>query len=131
MPDAIDDFFAGVPSHTPPRPRRRKNKKPELAVQNQIIRWLLVERHALVAVTDAGALNRLGLGMSCGIPKGWPDLTCCVPPHGTFLGVECKAPNGRMSDDQKLAETKIIRAGGMYILASSLEEFIRKFQECY
>jgi len=104
-----------------PAPRKRR-KRPEAKVQKEIVAWLL-KRGVIVVVTDAGALNKLGLGMSCGIPTGWPDLTCLLP-DGRFLGVECKSAKGRQSKAQVEMEYRIRRNRGMYILARSLQDVI-------
>jgi hypothetical protein len=106
-------------------PRRKKRGKPEAKVQKQIVQWLL-KQGVIVAITDAGALARVGLGMSCGIPTGWPDITGCTR-TGRFLGVECKAAKGRQSTGQILFQQRILENGGIYILAHSLEEFLEKF----
>jgi hypothetical protein len=106
-------------------PQRRRNKKPEAKIQKAIAVWL-ISRGVVLAVTDAGILNRMGLGMGCGIPAGWPDLTCLIP-GGRFLGVECKAPGGRQRDDQVQMQRKIQDAGGWYILADSLADFVDQY----
>jgi hypothetical protein len=99
---------------------RKRNRKPEAKVQKAIIAWLL-EHKVVLAVTDAGALAKLGLGISCGIPAGWPDITGCVR-GGRFIGVECKAPGGKQSQDQKVCEAAIHNNGGHYCLAQSVED---------
>jgi hypothetical protein len=81
-----------------PPSRRKRNRKPEAAIQKAIIQQL-IEYKVVLAVTDAGALAK-SFGISCGIPRGWPDITGCVR-GGRFIGVECKAPGGKQSQDQK------------------------------
>jgi hypothetical protein len=107
--------------------KRRKRGRPEARIQKEIVQLLIVRLRAVVAVTDAGMLAKMGLGMSCGIPTGWPDITACLPSLGRFLGVEVKAPGGRQSPEQKLMQARIEALGGLYILAHSVEEFIEKF----
>ena len=41
-------------------PQRRRNRKPEATVQKAIAVWLM-KQGAVVAITDAGILNRMGL----------------------------------------------------------------------
>ena len=118
--DTIDDFMDTMLRETEGPPRRRRNKKPESKVQKAIAAYLR-SLGAVVAITDAGILNKMGLGMSCGIPTGWPDITACMP-GGRFLGVECKAPKGRQSVEQKNMQTQIELSCGLYILARSLDE---------
>jgi len=100
--------------------RRRRRKKPEAKVQTEIVRYL-VSKGVVLAVTDAGLLAKMGLGMGCGVPAGWPDLTGCTP-GGRFIGVEVKSAKGRQSEAQAEIQKRIEKAGGLYILAHSLAE---------
>jgi hypothetical protein len=122
MNKEADEFWTqmeqGNSSYGPAR--RKKRSRPEAKVQREIASWLML-RGVLVSITDAGVLAKMGLGMKCGIPKGWPDLTCCLP-GGRFLGVECKAPKGRQSEEQVRMELSIQKRSGLYILARSVEE---------
>ena len=108
-------------------PRARRRGKPEAVVQKAIAVWLM-KQGAVVAITDAGILNRMGLGMGCGIPAGWPDITACLH-NGRFLGVECKAAKGRQRPDQMTVQQRIEDNGGWYILANSLESFLEQFSQ--
>lgn len=63
--------------------------------------------------------------------KGDPDMICCV--KGKFFAIEAKTPTGVQSDWQKLRQREIEKAGGVYILARSLndvKEIIGKELEC-
>lgn len=102
------------------RPPRRKRRKPELAVQKAIVRWLRASGY-LVAVTDAGAAYKAGRFAGAGLPAGWPDLTA-LSPAGEFVGVECKAPGGRQSAVQKRMQDQIERRGGTYVLARCVDD---------
>jgi hypothetical protein len=104
---------------------RRHRRKPELKVQRAIIGWLAAQGIVL-AVTDAGMLNKMGLAASCGIPAGWPDITGCLP-GGRFLGVECKSAKGRQSPEQARCQARIESNGGLYIVAHSLAELQQAF----
>ena len=118
-----EDFF---PPWSPP-PTKKHRRKPEATVQRQIAAWL-IQQGAVVAITDAGLLHRVGLDMACGIPEGWPDITACLP-GGKFLGVECKSATGRQSKGQICMGQRIFNIGGTYILASSLESFCVQFRD--
>jgi hypothetical protein len=111
----------------PSKSRTTRRRKPEAKVQSEIIKWL-VPRGVILAVTDAGLLAKMGLGMSCGIPTGWPDLTACTP-SGRFMGVECKAAGGRQSDEQRATQKRIEDNGGLYVLAHSLEELVAELRK--
>lgn len=60
---------------------------------------------------------------------GIPDIICCVPPAGKFLGIECKAPGkrGNTSPLQDLAIDGIRTARGWALVvdnATQVEEFL-------
>ncbi len=101
-------------------PKRKKRRKPELAVQKACLARLR-NRGALVAVTDAGAAYRAGAFFGSSIPAGWPDITGMLP-GGRFIGVECKARGRRQSPAQKQMERQIRRLNGIYVLAHSVAE---------
>jgi hypothetical protein len=116
----IDQFKADAAEADREAPRRKKRKRPEAKVQKAIIQWL-ISRGVIVAVTDAGLLHKFGVPAGCGIPTGWPDLTCCLP-CGRFLGVECKAPGEKQTEAQKIFQRAFEKNLGLYIVASSVEE---------
>ena len=52
--------------------------------------------------------------------SGVPDIICCY--KGRFLGLECKLPNGRLTELQKRAIDKINQAGGIACRVESIED---------
>ena len=56
------------------------------------------------------------------MPPGIPDIVCCF--NGSFLGIEVKRPGAKneQSEQQKVHERNIIKAGGTYLLVDSLAE---------
>jgi len=120
--DDLWDELKGPPK--PPPMRRKKRKKTEYGVQREILGWL-TSIGAVSVVTDAGMLHRAGINAACDIPPGWPDITVCLP-GGRFLGLECKSAKGRQSEYQKFVQCRIEDAGGLYVLAHSLEEAQKK-----
>ena len=53
----------------------------------------------------------------CGITTaGTPDILACV--NGHFIGIECKADNGRLSELQRLKLKAIQSSGGIGIVAA-------------
>lgn len=117
----MKDIWDELNKLPPPKKPCKRRRKPEAKVQKAIVLWLNAEVGAVLAVTDAGVLSKMGLNMSCGIPAGWPDITACLP-GGRFLGIEVKSARGRQSDAQKFIQARIEKAGGLYILAHSLDE---------
>ena len=52
--------------------------------------------------------------------SGIPDIICCY--RGRFVGMECKLPDGRLTELQKRAIDKINRAGGIARRVESVED---------
>jgi hypothetical protein len=53
---------------------------------------------------------------------GSADLTGLVLPDGVRLEVEVKRPGGKLSEDQQKFAAMTMRFGGIYILATSVEQ---------
>lgn len=51
---------------------------------------------------------------------GVPDIICCY--KGRFLGLEAKLPGGKLSELQRRAISKILRAGGLAGRVESAED---------
>ena len=62
--------------------------------------------------------------------SGIPDIICCL--DGRFIGIEVKRPGGKVSRLQEITLRKIETAGGVGIVAFSVEDvkqFINKLLE--
>jgi hypothetical protein len=59
--------------------------------------------------------------MKFGAP-GSPDIICVV--KGRYIGIEVKSDIGVQSDSQKDFQERLEKAGGLYILARSLDDVI-------
>ena len=53
--------------------------------------------------------------------KGLPDILGVLP-GGKFLGIECKAPGGKLSADQEFVINEIHNLGGVAFMATSWED---------
>lgn len=67
------------------------------------------------ARTHTGALVRFGV-------PGQADISGVLAPHGQRIEIECKAPHGRQSAQQRKFQTMIEAHGGVYVLARSIED---------
>ena len=65
------------------------------------------------AVKDGDRFIRYGV-------KGQPDIFLIL--KGRFVGIEVKTKTGRQSNDQKNWQRNCERAGGIYILARSVDD---------
>ena len=56
--------------------------------------------------------------------RGLADITGILPgkPHGIPIYVECKVGRDKQSEDQKIFETNVIGAGGIYVVARSIDD---------
>ena len=64
--------------------------------------------------------------------SGWPDIICCLPPKGQFLGIEVKKSDGKTSGLQDKIQYEIDQAGGQVIVVRSVEELaieLKRLQE--
>lgn len=57
-----------------------------------------------------------------GVKPGWPDLIVLF--NSRSHGIELKAKDGRLSDDQKSVRDQIIAAGGTYEVCRSVEAVV-------
>lgn len=53
---------------------------------------------------------------------GTPDIIFCY--KGKYIGFETKTESGKQSDLQKIAETKIKKAGGLYFIVRGVSDII-------
>lgn len=63
---------------------------------------------------------------------GMPDIVCII--RGRFVGIEVKSESGRQRPEQRVWQERIVKAGGVYMLARSWEDvsgaLSREFSLC-
>ncbi|MBI5724619.1 MAG: hypothetical protein HZA50_11710 [Planctomycetes bacterium] len=106
------DVIQGAGRPAQPRGRRLR---PEKAVLRRIRAWLHA-RGLLAIHIEPGDPRKQGYHA----PAGYPDLHTIVA--GRYVGIECKAPQGRQSFPQRHWQNIIEKAGGVYLLARSVED---------
>lgn len=57
-----------------------------------------------------------------GLGTGSADIIACVAPHGRFVGIECKVPDGIMSEPQYEWGMTVRSRGGVYGVVYSVAE---------
>lgn len=62
------------------------------------------------------------------MPSGIPDIVCCA--NGLFVGIEVKRPGAKneQSEQQKVHERNITKAGGKYLLVDNINDVVAYFQ---
>jgi Holliday junction resolvase len=99
-------------------------KEKEKDVQRAILDYLTLRgifhyrNNSGAMMSDGGHFVRFGA-------VGSPDIV--VVDDGIYIGVEVKGTNGKQSENQIAFQEELERAGGVYILAHSLDEFIKRF----
>jgi hypothetical protein len=102
-----------------------KIKLKEKDTQSTILAWLSLNR-IFHYRNNSGAMSGVHNGKQRFFrfgAKGSPDIIAVV--RGQFVGVEVKGSDGRQSADQKKFEEDLTKAGGIYILAKSLDDVIK------
>ena len=91
----------------------KKRKTPEANLQAKVMKYLRYEQAVLkCALTNDPVAP----------DAGYPDITC-ISLTGQFIGIELKkAKGGQQSKKQKAWQKEIEDRGGVYILATSLED---------
>jgi len=69
--------------------------------------------------TDNGHFYRMGI-------TGAPDIIAVY--KGVYIGIEVKDIKGKQSEGQKDFQERLENAGGIYILAKSLDDVINKLK---
>ena len=80
---------------------------------------LELTKHGFSWSNPTGAVKSEGRFIRYGLP-GSSDILSCI--KGRFVGVECKVGRDRVRDNQKNFGTALERAGGIYIVARSVDD---------
>lgn len=95
----------------------------ESETQKAIIAWLTIKRvfhwrnNTGATKTERGGFLRYGF-------PGSPDIICVI--RGQFVGIEVKAKGEKQNENQVNFQKALEKAGGVYILAYSLDDVIKK-----
>ena len=89
--------------------------------------------HAPATITDAARYGKAGFYSGNRVKPGWPDITACLPPHGTMLCVEVKtSKTGKANnprDNQAVVIQGLREAGAVVIVTSDLTDFTQRIKE--
>ena len=99
----------------------------EKDVQLSILQYLEAKRYFFYRQNTTpifDAQKKIFRRMPAYAMKGVPDII--VIHQGKYIGIECKSDTGKMSPDQLQFEKMSTLNGGVYILARSIEDVIKK-----
>lgn len=88
-------------------------------IQSLILIYITSLPHTFAFRMNTGKARMGGRFVTFGIP-GQPDIFAII--RGRFVGIEVKTATGRQSKDQKNWQRNCERAGGLYILARSVDD---------
>lgn len=97
----------------------------EVEIQQAILLALGARTDLRVWRNNVGvAVGANGRPIRFGVP-GSADICGLLAPSGRFLGIEVKAPGGRLRPDQEAWGAMVQRFGGLYVVARSVEDAVR------
>jgi len=91
----------------------------EADIQHAILDYLTLKRHFAWRNNSGAFKTDRGRFMRFGTP-GSPDIFCLS--KGLLYGIEVKSPTGKLSDHQQAFKREMEAAGGVYLLARSLDD---------
>jgi hypothetical protein len=96
----------------------------ETEIMQQILLALGAHPACRIWRMNTGALpDQHGRLIRFGVP-GMADIIGLLRPSGRFLAIEVKTLTGRQSDQQRAFQRMVEAAGGIYILARSVDEAV-------
>ena|SRR3990167_8183091 len=94
----------------------------ESDIQYTILEYLRMKKVFCYKSNNVGIFNKKTGSYIPSTVKGLPDIICVI--DGKYIGIEVKSKIGKQSEDQKNFQKNLIKAGGMYILAKSVEDIM-------
>lgn len=108
--------------------KKRTGPGPEAQIQKAIMEYLTAKGIFHFKVNTTGIYKKSTGSYIPSGSVGCPDIICIVPNPkygiGRFIGIEVKAPNGKVSESQKKFGANIEASGGMYIVARSIDDVL-------
>jgi len=105
----------------------KKAQSPANKLTSQIIKWFIASGGTARRINVMGIYDgKTGKYRKSGMRSGMEDVSACFPVHGIGLsiGVEVKIGKDRQSEDQKIRQAELEKAGGVYIIAKTYEGFV-------
>jgi hypothetical protein len=102
------------------KPKKKTPRQLEKDIQKEILLWLDIGGYVHWRQNSGYAFvaNRMiKLGMA-----GLPDIIVVLRPGGRVVGLEVKAPNGKLRPSQIEFANKLMSVGGEYVVVRSLAE---------
>jgi VRR-NUC domain len=113
-----------IPLPFPParKPRGKRGSNPETHLQQAIEDAIIASGRAIVYRNNGGVAKYGEARVRYGLAPGSADLIGVLIPSGRFLAIEVKMPGKHLEPDQVRWRDVVLRAGGLYVTAHSVEE---------
>jgi len=93
-----------------------------------IVAWLELHGHFAARINTTGTYSqKLGKYIHSGSRRGMADVTSII--NGRHVSIEVKIGRDRMRPDQLKVKNEVEAAVGVYIVASSLDNFLQRINE--
>lgn len=90
-----------------------------------ITAWLSLHGHFAGRVNTMGTYNqKLGKYVKSGSKRGMADITAVI--NGRHISIEVKTGRDKIRPEQLECKSEIEKAGGVYIIASSFDNFLEQ-----
>ena len=128
--------YPNVPEHCLPVLNRAKKQSPANKLTDEIIRYLKAIGGIGYRINVQGQWDsKLQKWRPSGMMRGISDILGVVPSKysgkGLFIAIEIKSGRDHQSEYQKLREREIIKAGGIYLIAKTYNQFINDMNSIY
>ena len=105
-------------------PKQRIQQPREKDIQAAIMQWLTLKKIFFYRNNVGAFQNAQGNFYRFG-HAGAPDIICVS--NSRYIGIEVKAPKGKLSPAQEHFRDNLEKAGGVYIIARQVEDVIKFF----
>lgn len=139
--ESLKDKYPNVPEHAVPGVKY--NDKTANGLTKCVIDWCILNGHFAERTSNEGRVidsrktvtDTLGFKRTIGTVKrikssgtiGTSDVKCVI--NGKMVACEIKIGKDRQSEAQKQYQAKIEKAGGIYWIVKSFDEFYNKYME--
>jgi hypothetical protein len=118
--------YKSIPDHALPKSKFKDNGSNELT--SSVIKWLELNGHWATRVSSAGRyVAAKGKFIPSTTKKGCADIHAVI--FGKHVSIEIKYGADRLREDQLLVKEQIEKAGGLYVVVKTFQQFFDWYNE--
>jgi hypothetical protein len=119
---ALAEFMARHPQGRAPDRSPRRGATPEGRLLRTILEALRQEPDVLVWRNTTGVTHHESRRVTYGLALGSSDLIGLLGPHGRFVALEVKTPDGRVTEHQARFLARVRHHGGIAAVVRSVDD---------